>query len=48
MTDRGHRPLNRRELGGLLLAAMYIERSLIQRGINLPAGGSRLVIAQKI
>jgi phospholipid transport system substrate-binding protein len=23
MTDRGHRPLNRRELGGLLLAAMF-------------------------
>ena len=23
MTDRGHRPLNRRELGGLVLAALF-------------------------
>lgn len=40
---RIHPALNR-----LLLGAMTTERWLIQRGLNLPVGGSRLVIAQKI
>lgn len=37
MTDRGHRPLNRRELGGLALAALF---GAAQLGMASPASAS--------